>query len=188
MVYLIDNHASSPYHNPQSQVSIRNNPGPLSYGSLSPQRSGQYISARPGNIRGMSAAQFAFMSNKMTRMKQEMKPHFDGDNEEQNTAGPDMYNESPRHINISGNHTEVDNNHYQSDFDSNKVDNNIIENSFGEGEQGDNNVCGECLICSFVFPEQTFLPSSSTNNETEDEASSCSQETIAVQRSFIMIC
>ena len=160
MVYLIDNHASSPYHNPQSQVSIRNNPGPLSYGSVSPQSSGQYISARPGNIREMSAGRFAFMSNKMKRMKQEMKHHFDGDtsNEQQNTVGPDMSNESSRHINIPGNHTEVDNKRYQSDFDSNIVQDNNIKNSFGKGEQGDNNVCGECLICSFVFPERTFYP------------------------------
>lgn len=40
-----------------------------------------------------------------------------------------------RYITISGDHTEVDNNVYQCDFDSHKVQNNIIENSFGEGKR-----------------------------------------------------
>lgn len=36
----------------------------------------------------------------------------------------------PRHIVIPGDYTEVDDNSYQSNFDSHKVENNIIENSF----------------------------------------------------------
>lgn len=43
-------------------------------------------------------------------------------------------NKNPKHIIIQGDHTEVDNNFYQSNFDSHKVKNNIIKNSFGEGE------------------------------------------------------
>jgi len=39
--------------------------------------------------------------------------------------------EGPRHIIIPGDYTEVDNNFYQSNFDSFKDKNNIIENSFG---------------------------------------------------------
>jgi len=42
--------------------------------------------------------------------------------------------QSPRHIIIPGDHTEVDNNFYESNFDSHKVENNTIENSFGEVE------------------------------------------------------
>lgn len=40
---------------------------------------------------------------------------------------------SPKHIIISGDHTEVDDKFYQFNFNSNKVANNIIEDSFGEG-------------------------------------------------------
>jgi hypothetical protein len=40
----------------------------------------------------------------------------------------------PRHIIIPGDHTEVDNNFYESNFDSHKVENNIIGNSFREVE------------------------------------------------------
>jgi hypothetical protein len=40
---------------------------------------------------------------------------------------------NPKPIIISGDHTEVDDKFYQFNFNSNKVLNNIIENSFGEG-------------------------------------------------------
>jgi hypothetical protein len=160
MVYLIDNHAPSPYHNPQSQVSTWNNPTP--YSSLSP---GQYLYAQSGDVRQMSGVQFAFMNNEMADMMQEMAS--DGDNnEEQDTSEDEMsvttrrsqslsagfnrltieervssssrpalihgssIGKSPRHISIPGDYTEVDDNFYQSDFDSYKVENNIIENSF----------------------------------------------------------
>jgi len=137
----------------------------------------------------MSLAQRALMKAQMAWMKQEMLSEFAGDNEEQNTDGPVIYeddtsddemsvstrsqslstefncltmiearvssssasspsapfhgssstavraDESPRYITISGDYTEVDNNVYQSNFDSYKVENNIVENSFGEGEQ-----------------------------------------------------
>ena len=43
--------------------------------------------------------------------------------------------QSSRHIIIPGDHIEVDDNIYQSDFDSHKKTNNIIENSFGEAGQ-----------------------------------------------------
>ena len=121
MVYLIDNHASSPYHNPRSQPPIWNNPTPSSYGSLDPQT----FYAQSGDIRQMSAVQSAFMKEQMAYMMREMESEFGGDNEEQNT----------RHIIIPGDHIEVDDNIYQSDFDSHKKTNNIIENSFGEGGQ-----------------------------------------------------
>jgi hypothetical protein len=135
----------------------------------------------------MSAVQFAFMNNQMAQMMHEMRSEFSGDNDEQNTVGPEMYNddtsddemsdtarsqsisaklnrltleegassssrfapnhgssstagkadESSRHFIIPGDYTEVNNNYYQIDFDSHKVENNIIVNSFGEGEQGD---------------------------------------------------
>lgn len=55
---------------------------------------------------------------------------------------------SPRHITISGDHTEVDNNVYQTDFDSHKEENNIIINSFGEGNPGDVGVWQ--TICMFI--------------------------------------
>jgi hypothetical protein len=41
--------------------------------------------------------------------------------------------ESSRHIFISGNHTEVDDSYHQFNFNSNRVENNIVENSFGGG-------------------------------------------------------
>ena len=56
---------------------------------------------------------------------------------------------SPMHITISGDHTaEVDNNVYQTDFDSHKEENNIIVNSFGEGNPGDVGVWQ--TICMFI--------------------------------------
>jgi hypothetical protein len=172
--------ASSPYHNPQSQVPIRNNP---SYNPLSPQNPGQYFGARSGDICQMSAVQVALMNNQMAHMMQKLDSEFEGDNEEQDT---EMHNDdtsedevstttrsqsiatgfnrltieersssssrsafihrsssttikadkSPKHVIIQGDYTEVDNNFYQSDFDSHKVKNNIIGNSFGEGKQG----------------------------------------------------
>ena len=136
----------------------------------------------------MSAGLSAFMKEQMADMMQEMDSEFSGDNEEQNTVGPEMYNDdtaedemsttrsqslsadfkrltieepassassrsaaliygssstvirtdkSPRHIIIPGDHIEVDDNFYQSDFDSHRVKNNIIENSFREGDQKD---------------------------------------------------
>ena len=44
---------------------------------------------------------------------------------------------SPKHITISGDHTEVDNSLYETDFDSHKEENNLIINSFGDGTPGD---------------------------------------------------
>ena len=134
----------------------------------------------------MTVTQFAFMRNQMAQMKEEMRSEFSG---EQNTVGPEMYNddtsddemsdtarsqsisaklnrltleegtssssrspnhgssstagnadESSRHFIISGDYTEVNDNYYQIDFDSHKVENNVIVNSFGEGNQGDNGV------------------------------------------------
>jgi hypothetical protein len=115
MVYLIDN-ASSYYRNPQSQVPIPNNPNPLSYGHLTPQSPGQYLWTQSGDIRQMN--------NQMVHMLQEMDSEFSEDNEEQSTFEP-------------GDYTKVDNNFYQTNFDLHKENNNIIENSFGEGKQKD---------------------------------------------------
>ena len=131
----------------------------------------------------MSAGQFAFMSNEMEHMMQEMDSEFDEDNEEQKTVRPEMHIESGgtskdemsrsqslaakfnsltieehvsssshsqaafilgssptaakangrrpmHHVIISGDHTEVDDNVYRLNFNSHKVENNIIENSF----------------------------------------------------------
>jgi hypothetical protein len=169
MVYLIDNHASLPYHNPRSQVPTWNNPAPLSYSSLVPQSSGQYFHAQAEDILQMSAAQFAFMRNQMAQMDQKMDSEFGAD-----TAGPEMYNDdtpgdemsaTTRSQSLSagfnrltieerafsssrsavihgssstavkGDYTEVDDNFYQINLDSHKKANNIIINSFGEGEQ-----------------------------------------------------
>ena len=69
MVNLIDDHTSSPYHNPQSQVQIWNYPNPLSYGSLTPQS--------PGS----RDIQTAFMKEQMARMMQEMDSEFGGNND-----------------------------------------------------------------------------------------------------------
>ena len=92
-------------------------------------------------------------------MMREMESEFSDDEEEQNIAGPEMYgtrsqslsadfnrlsigssssssalihglSKSSRHTVISGDHVEVDNNTYQSDFNSHKRGNNIIKNSF----------------------------------------------------------
>lgn len=50
-----------------------------------------------------------------------------------------LTDESPTHIIITGDYTEVDKKVYSLDFNSHRVANNIIENSFGvEGK-----VCGE---------------------------------------------
>jgi hypothetical protein len=184
MVYLIDNHAPSPYHNPQSQVSTWNNPSP--YGSLSHQSPGQYFYAQSGDIRQMSAVQSAFMNNEMAHMMQEMESEFGEDNEEVEdemsvttrsqslSAGFNRLTieerassssrsalihgssagKSPRRIVIPGDYTEVDDNFYQSDFDSHNVKNNIVKNSFNRRIS----VCGECFVWSFVFPKQTFPP------------------------------
>ena len=48
--------------------------------------------------------------------------------------------ESSRHFIILGDYTEVDNSYHQIDFDSHKVQNNTITNSFGDGEQRFNSV------------------------------------------------
>jgi hypothetical protein len=177
MVYLIDNHAPSPYHNPQSTWN-----NPASFSSFFTQSPGQYFYAQsgPGDIRLMSAGQSAFMDNEMAHMMQEMESEFGGDDEESDdemsvttrsqslSAGFNRLTieeratlihgssagQSPRHITIPGNYTEVDDNFYQSNFDSYKMKNNIIENSFERRIS----VCGECLLWSFVFPEQTFPP------------------------------
>ena len=168
MVYLtIDNHASSPYHNPpRSQVPIWNNPTPMAYGSLAPQTSGQYFYAQSGDIRQMSAVQSAFMKEQMAYMMREMESEFSGDEEEQTARSQSLSadfdrltieelassssrsalihgssstaikgDKGSRHTIITGDHIEVDNNVYQSDFDSHKRRNNIIENSFRDGEQ-----------------------------------------------------
>jgi hypothetical protein len=45
-------------------------------------------------------------------------------------TGSSSAGKKPRHIVIPGDYTEVDVNSYQSNFDSHKVENNIIENSF----------------------------------------------------------
>jgi NAD(P)H-nitrite reductase large subunit len=110
----------------------------------------------------MSAAQFAIMGHHMARMMEEMAD-FDEDDEQNTVAGQSLSanfnrlaiedgvsSESPRstfihgssstyenhrHVIISGDHTEVDNNLYQFNFDSHKVENNLIKNSFGEGDQ-----------------------------------------------------
>ena len=223
MVYLIDN-ASSPYHNPQSQVPIQvpDNPNPLSYGYFA-QSPGQYFNAQSGDVRQMSAVQSASMNNEIANVMQEINSEFSRDNEEQNTFGPDMYSDdtpeddatrsqslsadfncltieerhgifsstrsafiygssstavradkNPKHIIIQGDHTEVDNNFYQSDFDSHKVKNNIIENSFGEGEVGGQEDIGVWqMLDMFICVSLTKIhPSSSTNDETEVKASS----------------
>jgi hypothetical protein len=113
--------------------------------------------SQPGDIREMSAAQFAIMGHKMARMM-EVMADFDED-DEQNTAGQSLSanfnrlaiedgvsssprstfihgssstDENHRHIIISGDHTEVDNNLYQFNFDSHEVNNNLIKKSFGE--------------------------------------------------------
>lgn len=177
--------ASLPYHNPQSQVPIPNNPNPLLYGHLAPQIPGQHLWTQSGDIRQMSAVQSAFMNNQMVHMLQEMDSEFSEDNDEQNASGPEIHNDDtsqdhhmsftreqslsadfnrltmeervssssrsvlvhgsssttvradqgPKHIIIPGDYTEVDNNFYQNDFDSHKVQNNIVENSFGDGKQ-----------------------------------------------------
>ena len=173
MVYLIDNHAPSPYYNPQSQFSTWNNP--TSYSSLSP---GQYLYAQSGDIRQMSAAQSAFMNNEMENMMQEMESEFDEDDEDGEdemsvttrsqslSAGfnrltieerASSSSRSARHIIIPGDYTEVDDNFYQSNFDSHKVKNNIIENSFNRPGRI-LSVCSKCLVWSFVFPKQNFPP------------------------------
>ena len=157
MVYLIDNYAPPPYHNPTP------------YSSFSPQSPGQYLYAQSGDVRQMSTVQIAFMNNEMAHMMQEMASEYGEDNnEEQDTIGSSEDEMSvttrsqslsasfnrltieerassssrsalihgssagkiPRHIVIPGDYTEVDDNFYQSNFDSHRVKNNIIENSF----------------------------------------------------------
>jgi len=65
---------------------------------------------------------------------------------------------SPRHITISGDHIEVDNNLYQTDFDSHKEENNLIINSFGEGNQGDVSVWQTVVQTTKRKTKQTHNP------------------------------
>ena len=86
------------------------------------------------------------------------------------TGRTDKSPTTSRHIVISGDHIEVDNNLYQADFDSNKVRNNIIKNSFGKGGRENIGVLQMLSMCHLLFSEQNFNPSSSANSETEVEA------------------
>ena len=83
---------------------------------------------------------------------------------------------TPRHIIIPGDHTEVDNNFYQTNFNSNKEQNNIIENSFGEGKQENIGVWRMLgmfffFFFSFMFFEQNKFNRSGSTNETKVKAS-----------------
>jgi len=62
-------------------------------------------------------------------------------------------NESPRYTIIQGNHVEVDDRVYQHDFNSHFVGNNIIDNSFGQG-----NTEGLAQITQFRNFGQNFIP------------------------------
>jgi len=156
MVYLIANHVPSPYHNSQSW----NNPASYSsFFSQSPgqyfyAQSGdiRLMSA------GQSAFMDNEMAHMMQEMESEFGGNDEESDDEMSvttrsqslSAGLNRLTieerassssrstlihgssagQSPRHITIPGNYTEVDDNFYQSNFDSHNMKNNIIENSF----------------------------------------------------------
>ena len=89
-MYLIDNHASAQPCNAITQPHLQ---ASLSSGFPFPQRPGRNLYTQGVDMRPMTPAERAHMHNEMLQMKQEMDAEFCDEEEEQNAAGPEMYND-----------------------------------------------------------------------------------------------
>jgi hypothetical protein len=104
----------------------------------------------------MSAGQSAFMNSQMAYMAQEMEAEFSKENDDaseddmaaanfsrltleehasSSSGSSSTIVRADRHTVIPGDYTMVDNKIYQTNFDSYKRNNNIVKNSFGQGQQ-----------------------------------------------------
>ncbi|KAF8802739.1 hypothetical protein BYT27DRAFT_7215120 [Phlegmacium glaucopus] len=116
---------------------VRSNRPPLLHGSpsMSAQFPGQHAYVQCGDIRSMSAGVKAFMDHQMRQMLQEMESEFGADNGDQDASNMTVERVyQPKDVTvIQGNHREVDNSAYEFNFNSHRVANNAVEDSFNMG-------------------------------------------------------